>query len=150
MHKIFELKEMDQEQLLALAADLKVKNYKKLNREDLVYAIIDYEAAQKAARDMEKEQEKEAARAAAGLPEKTRGRRGRPRKTADTAQPAEKPQSQNETEKVKAPAQEEPKAPKRGRKAKAKQEQVVNQTVDKATDGPGDAQIGRASCRERV
>ena len=54
MHKIFELKEMDQEQLLALAADLKVKNYKKLNREDLVYAIIDYEAAQKAARDMEK------------------------------------------------------------------------------------------------
>ena len=56
MHKIFELKEMDQEQLLALAADLKVKNYKKLNREDLVYAIIDYVAAQKAARDMEKEQ----------------------------------------------------------------------------------------------
>lgn len=139
MHKIFELKEMEQEQLLALASELKIKNFKKLSREDLVYAIIDHEAAEKAARDMEKEQEKEAARAAAGLPEKTRGRRGRPRKTADTAQPAEKPQSQNETEQVKAPAQEEPKAPKRGRKAKAKQEQVVNQTVVKATDGPGDA-----------
>ena len=62
MHKIFELKEMEQEQLLTLASELKIKNFKKLSREDLVYAIIDHEAAEKAARDMEKEQEKEAAR----------------------------------------------------------------------------------------
>ena len=35
MHKIFELKEMEQEQLLTLASELKIKNYKKLSREDL-------------------------------------------------------------------------------------------------------------------
>ncbi len=76
MHKIFELKEMEQERLLDLASELKIKNFKKLGREDLVYAIIDQEAAQKAARDMEKE----AARAAAGIDDKPKGRRGRPRK----------------------------------------------------------------------
>ena len=124
MHKIFELKEMDQEQLLALAADLKVKNYKKLNREDLVYAIIDYEAAQKAARDMEKEQEKEAARAAAGLPEKTRGRRGRPRKTSETPQTTVKTEQETPKDNVQT-ASDTPgqSTGKRGRKPKAKAEQ---------------------------
>ena len=135
MHKIFELKEMDQEQLLALAADLKVKNYKKLNREDLVYAIIDYEAAQKAARDMEKEQEKEAARAAAGLPEKTRGRRGRPRKTSETPQTTVKTEQETPKDNVQT-ASDTPgqSTGKRGRKPKAKAEQkeVSNEAVNPA------------------
>ncbi|MGN0190707.1 MAG: transcription termination factor Rho [Candidatus Cryptobacteroides sp.] len=122
MHKIFELKEMEQEQLLALAAELKIKNYKKLSREDLVYAIIDHEAARKAAKDMEKEQEKEAARAAAGLPEKTRGRRGRPRKSSDAPQAEAQAESPSATEKAAAPS--EAKSPKRGRKPKAKAEQA--------------------------
>ena len=121
MHKIFELKEMEQEQLLTLASELKIKNYKKLSREDLVYAIIDHEAAQKAARDMEKEQEKEAARAAAGLPEKTRGRRGRPRKAA--SQTEEKVDLPKESEKTDAaPAPTESKAVKKPRKVKSKSE----------------------------
>ena len=135
MHKIFELKEMDQEQLLALAADLKVKNYKKLNREDLVYAIIDYEAAQKAARDMEKEQEKEAARVAAGLPEKTRGRRGRPRKTSETPQTTVKTEQETPKDNVQT-ASDTPgqSTGKRGRKPKAKAEQkeVSNEAVNPA------------------
>ena len=135
MHKIFELKEMDQEQLLALAADLKVKNYKKLNREDLVYAIIDYEAAQKAARDMEKEQEKEAARAAAGLPEKTRGRRGRPRKTSETPQTTVTTEQETPKDNVQT-ASDTPgqSTGKRGRKPKAKAEQkeVSNEAVNPA------------------
>ncbi len=85
MHKIFELKEMDQEKLVELASELKIKNFKKMSKDDLVYAILDTEAAAKAAHDAEKEAEKEAARIAAGLPERTRGRRGRPRKNADAA-----------------------------------------------------------------
>ncbi|MCI6428887.1 MAG: transcription termination factor Rho [Rikenellaceae bacterium] len=123
MHKIFELKEMEQEQLLTLASELKIKNYKKLSREDLVYAIIDHEAAQKAAMDMEKEQEKEAARAAAGLPEKTRGRRGRPRKAASAAEEkAELPKEVEKTDAVPAPA--ETKSPKKTRKVKSKSDAV--------------------------
>ena len=85
MHKIFELKEMDQEKLVELASELQIKNIKKMSKDDLVYAILDHEAAAKAAHDAEKEAEKEAARIAAGLPERTRGRRGRPKKNADAA-----------------------------------------------------------------
>ena len=85
MHKIFELKEMDQEKLVELASELKIKNFKKMGKDDLVYAILDTEAAAKAAHDAEKEAEKEAARIAAGIPERTRGRRGRPRKNAEAA-----------------------------------------------------------------
>ena len=67
MHKIFELKEMDQEKLVELASELKIKNIKKMSKDDLVYAILDTEAAAKAAHEAEKEAEKEAARIAAGL-----------------------------------------------------------------------------------
>ncbi len=89
MHKIFELKEMDLETLVSLASELKIKNVKKMGKDDLVYAILDTEAAAKAAVDAEKEAEKEAARAAAGLPERGRGRRGgRPRKNSDPAKAA--------------------------------------------------------------
>ncbi len=91
MHKIFELKEMDQEKLVELASELKIKNFKKMSKDDLVYAILDTEAATKAAHDAEKEAEKEAARIAAGLPERTRGRRGRPGRSSGDA----KPQTEN-------------------------------------------------------
>ena len=133
MHKIFELKEMEQEQLLSLASELKIKNFKKLSREDLVYAIIDYEAAEKAARDMEKEQEKEAARSAAGLQDKTKGRRGRPRKNAEPSQPAAKSEPRKETEQATA-TQDEQKAPKRGRKPKSKQDNPVKQTENQVKE----------------
>ena len=59
MHKIFELKEMDQEKLVELASELKIKNFKKMSKDDLVYAILDTEAAAKAAHDAEKEAEKD-------------------------------------------------------------------------------------------
>ncbi len=96
MHKIFELKEMDQEKLVELASELKIKNFKKMGKDDLVYAILDTEAAAKAAHDAEKEAEKEAARIAAGLPERTRGRRGRPGRNSGEAK--------SQTDKVKETA----------------------------------------------
>lgn len=95
MHKIFELKEMDQEKLVELASELKIKNVKKMSKDDLVYAILDTEAAAKAAH----EAEKEAARIAAGLPERTRGRRGRPRKNTDKPNAeADQTESKQQTE----------------------------------------------------
>lgn len=104
MHKIFELKEMDQEKLVELASELKIKNIKKMSKDDLVYAILDTEAAAKAAHEAEKEAEKEAARIAAGLPERTRGRRGRPRKNTDKpaaeAEQTESKQLKQQTEPI--------------------------------------------------
>ena len=101
MHKIFELKEMDQEKLVELASELKIKNIKKMSKDDLVYAILDTEAAAKAAHEAEKEAEKEAARIAAGLPERTRGRRGRPRKNTDKpAAEADQTESKQQTEPI--------------------------------------------------
>ena len=68
MHKIFDLREMDVEQLRALAEDLNVKGYKKMEKEDLVYAVLDEEAKQNALKVPEK---------------KEKPKRGRPRKEAD-------------------------------------------------------------------
>ena len=48
MHNIFDLKEMDLEQLRALGEKLEVKGFKKMQKEDLVYAILDKEAEQNA------------------------------------------------------------------------------------------------------
>ena len=44
MHKIFELREMGMEQLHALASELNIKGFKKMEKDDLVYAILDEEA----------------------------------------------------------------------------------------------------------
>ena len=45
MHKIFELREMDVEQLHALASELNIKGFKKMDKDTLVYAILDEEAS---------------------------------------------------------------------------------------------------------
>lgn len=44
MHNILELKSMGAEALAAMAKELKIKNYKKLDEQDLIYAIVDAEA----------------------------------------------------------------------------------------------------------
>ena len=82
MHKIFDLREMDVEQLRALAEELNVKGFKKLEKEDLVYAVLDEEAKQNALKAPEK---------------KEKPKRGRPRKDA-SAQKAE-PKKENVEEK---------------------------------------------------
>ena len=40
MHKIFDLREMDVEQLRTLAESLNVKGFKKMEKDDLVYAVL--------------------------------------------------------------------------------------------------------------
>ena len=58
MYNIFDLKEMDQDQLRALASELNVKGFKKMEKDDLVYAIIDEAAKQNAKNAPEKPEKK--------------------------------------------------------------------------------------------
>ncbi len=132
MHKIFDLREMDIEQLRSLAEELNVKGFKKMEKDDLVYAVLDEEAKQNALKAPEK---------------KEKPKRGRPRKDA-AAQKAE-PKKENveekpvETEQVKA---EEPKPEvkedqgktqqqkKRGRKPKAEKKEAETNSDVSATE----------------
>lgn len=70
MHKIFELKEMDDEKLLSIAEELGIKGAKKKDKEALVYEIMDKEAVI----DSQKE------------PEKPAKKRGRPKKNTPADQ----------------------------------------------------------------
>ena len=76
MHKIFELKEMDFENILSIAEGLKIKNAKKKDKDSLIYEILDAEAVI----DSQKAPEK---------PE--RPKRGRPKGKKETSEnvPAE-------------------------------------------------------------
>ena len=104
MHKIFELKEMDDEKLYSIAEELGIKGAKKKDKDSLIYDIMDKEAVL----DSQK------------APEKTAKKRGRPRKTA--VAPQEQPAEQ-ETKTPEASATTEEKTPKkRGRKPKAAQQ----------------------------
>ena len=95
MHKIFELKEMELDQLRTLASDLQVKGYKRMEKDDLIYAIIDAEAI----------------KTAQAAPEKPAKQKGRPRK--DGQKPTQKPAPKTEETAAPAPKkeQEEPVAP---------------------------------------
>ena len=74
MHKIFELKEMELDQLQSLAGELQIKGYKRLQKDDLIYAIIDAEAI----------------KTAQAAPEKPSKKRGRPKKNEEkSAAPVE-------------------------------------------------------------
>ena len=119
MHKIFELKEMGEDQLRDIAADLKIKGVKKMSKDDLVYKILDEEAVI----DSQKEPEK---------PKK----RGRPRKVAvpvaesgeeSTAANSESTAETLQTQSGNAPA-------KRGRKPRKKAEEKPH--ADKAASSP--------------
>ena len=83
MHKIFDLKEMDLEQLRSIASELEVKGFKRMEKDDLVYAILDEEARKNAAK----------------MPDKPAKKRGRPKKSE--AQPVKKEETaQKKTERV--------------------------------------------------
>ena len=126
MHKIFELKAMDLVQLQELASSLGIKGFKKMEKEDLIYAVLDEEARQNALNPEKPVQKK----------------RGRPRKTEEKVEKAEKPQKKEEKklETVEAiPAAQAPESPaegikaepkKRGRKPKAQQKEAPKQQAE--------------------
>ena len=148
MHNKNDLKEMEMEQLRSIAAGIEVKGYKKMEKEDLVYAILDYEAAIDAKNAPEK-------------PEKKKGR-GRPKKekTAETPsevketvkkekaevkvkveQVAEKPVEKPAEKTVEQTAEKQQN--KRGRKPKKSTEEPVakTETVTKKAQKPEAAQV---------
>ena len=89
MHNIFDLKEMELEQLHSLASELEIKGFKRLDKDALVYAILD----------------REAERNVKNAPEKAeKPRRGRPKKVEKPASekevrtPIEKPAKEKKEE----------------------------------------------------
>lgn len=94
MHKIFDLKEMGEEQLREIAAGLKIKGVKKMTKDELVYKILDEEAVI----DSQKEPEK---------PKK----RGRPRKGQQSlTKPATLPEDKAQDTQSPKPAPQQEKA----------------------------------------
>ena len=92
MHKIFELKAMELEQLQSLAAELGIKGFKRLEKDDLVYAIIDAEAIRSAQAPVEKPAKK----------------RGRPRKEESQKETVKEKQTvQTDQAKTDTPADEQ-------------------------------------------
>lgn len=127
MHNKNDLKEMDLEQLRSIAGGLEVKGYKRLEKDDLVYAILDHEAMINAKNAPEK-------------PEKKRGR-GRPKKEKPADPIVEVKQEVKAEDK---PAEsEQPK--KRGRKPKKTVENTgkpvaeqVEKPAENTTDKPAE------------
>ena len=140
MHNIFDLKEMEVENLRSLASELQIKGFKRLDKDGLVYAILDREA------------ELNAKNAPATEP---KAKKGRPKKAAKPAevnaeaapQPAkqaEAPQEKTEKKQESKPEQKQEQKPeqketkKRGRKPKQSAEQkpaepqVVEQKAEEA------------------
>ena len=99
MHKIFDLKEMDMDQLRTLASELEVKGFKRMEKDDLVYAILDEEARKNAL----------------NAPDKPAKKRGRPKKT-------EKPAAEVKKEEVTAIKEEVPEVESKEEPAKAQVE----------------------------
>ena len=124
MHKIFDLREMDIERLHALAGELGIKGFKKMDKDALVYSILDEEAKKNAA-------------AAPERPEKSRRTRNRKEnKPANkNAEPAvvvtEKEDTPVEVAPVEEVKSEKPQQKKRGRKPKAK---VADTPVETAAE----------------
>ena len=125
MHNIFDLKEMDLEQLRALGQELEVKGFKKMQKDDLVYAILDKEAEKNAKNAPER-------------PEKRK--RGRPKKSeiqaksVEAVETVEKAAEPVEIKPAETPAEQpaQPQAKKRGRKPK-KESQPAEQPVQTET-----------------
>ncbi|MBO5824679.1 MAG: transcription termination factor Rho, partial [Prevotella sp.] len=133
MHKIFELKEMELEQLRTLAGELEVKGFKKLEKDELIYAIIDAEAIKSAQSPIERPAKK----------------RGRPKKEnhQQPAKPAEKETVKEETV-VEQPVEQKDTKPeseetgksqqskKKGRKSKPEQKAEPAQHEAPAAETP--------------
>ena len=104
MHKIFDLREMDIEQLHSLAEELKIKGYKKLEKDKLIYDILDEEAKLNAQ----------------NAPEKPK--RGRPRK--EKAPIEAKPAKQTEAKEEK-PVEKKEKSPALKAETQTKEDNVA-------------------------
>ncbi|MGI5846774.1 MAG: transcription termination factor Rho [Candidatus Cryptobacteroides sp.] len=102
-YSLFELNKLDKEQLDAIAQKYDIANAKKLDSENLAYAILDAQAKAESLKPQA---------------EKPKAKRGRPKKTATASKPAEKAEKAEKTEKAK-PAEKAEKTEKAEPKDKA-------------------------------
>ena len=117
MHNKNDLKEMDVEQLRSIAAGLEIKGFKKMEKDDLIYAILDHEAALNAKNAPEKPERK---------------KRGRPKKEkpAENQEPAPAEEAPVKAE----PAKEEPAEEPAKQDAPAAQGKKRNKKAKKQAD----------------
>ena len=133
MYNIFDLKEMEIEQLHALGQELEIKGYKKMSKDDLIYAILDVEAAKNAKNAPERPEKK---------------KRGRPKKSENATKPFEQKETESEEkpeEKAEEPAAEAPKQPKKAKQRKQPKDKPAEQTA--APEAPA-APVETASAAE--
>ena len=135
MHNIFDLKEMELEQLRSLASELEIKGFKRLDKDGLVYAILDREAeinAKNAPANDDKPRR--------GRPKKAPKSEPKQEKQAQVAEPkAEEPAKEpvKEAEPAKEPEQQaEKQTKKRGRKPKAAAEITSEAPVEQPQTKP--------------
>ena len=131
MHKIFELREMSVEQLHALASELNIKGFKKMDKDTLVYAILDEEARHNAHNAPEKP----------AKPKRGRPKKGERTEKAEKPEPVvekpvetvkeEKVEAVEKTEKTEKVEKTEKQQKKRGRKPK-------NQSKETAEAAPAE------------
>ena len=125
MHNIFDLKEMEVENLRSLASELQIKGFKRLDKDGLVYAILDREAELNAknAPATEPKSKKGRPKKAAKPAEVNAEAAPQPAKQAEApqAKPEKKQESKPEQKQEQKPEQKE--AKKRGRKPKQSAEQ---------------------------
>ena len=166
MHNIFDLKEMELEQLRSLASELQVKGTKRLDKDGLVYAILDREAElnaknapakdSKPRRGRPKKEEKPAAEAKAEVPEnkpvekKQQEKKPQPKKETPKA---DVNKEQNTEPKVDAKADEAPKQPRQKReriKVQKSQPQEVKPQESKSEKVAVAEVVENASKAEKV
>ena len=158
MHKIFELKGMDLEKLQSLASELGIKGFKKMDKDDLVYAILDEEARQNAQnipdtpaqkrrgrpkKDEEKAEKKEAEESENKVSAETKSKPVQePAKEAVT-EPVKEADVTGETAKEKAKPQQKKKNKKTKTEKKATEEVVAEEVVTEAapSDIPEDVKV---------
>ena len=127
MHNIFDLKEMELEQLRSLASELEIKGSKRLDKDGLVYAILDREA-ERNAKNAPVRQDKP--------------KRGRPKKEEKPAKAAPAPAAPAVKEVKEADKPAEPKKEekadqkKRGRKPKAAQAEPAEVKAQEEVKAP--------------
>ena len=110
MHNIFDLKEMELEQLRSLASELQVKGTKRLDKDGLVYAILDREAELNAKNAPEKD---------------SKPRRGRPKKDVKSAETKTEVKTEVKAEEAEAkPAEQNPQPKKEANKRAHKSEKA--------------------------
>ena len=117
-HKLFELDKMNREQLESIATELNIKGIKKIDSENLAYQILDAEARQESVKPTPE-------------PAQPKARRGRPKKAAEEAKPAEAADSKVQAQEAAKP--EKP-AAKQGRQQAAKADKPAKQQAPKAQE----------------